>query len=125
MQNPDYFLDVRKPPNPIIAAISASSSGSSSAAFSFYTRNKCTSRYHENLLKTTSSRENTDQLEKSCHATPTWHQCSQITKVDENLNQMSIESLLTFFSFFFSRRWRFLSSSSCCCFNIRSSKSTR
>lgn len=31
--------------------------------------------------------------------------------------------VLTFLSFFRSRRWRFLSSSSCCCFKIRSSKS--
>lgn len=31
--------------------------------------------------------------------------------------------MLTFFSFFLSRRWRFRSSSSCCCFRIRSSRS--
>lgn len=31
--------------------------------------------------------------------------------------------VLTFFSFFLSRRWRFRSSSSCCCFIIRSSRS--
>lgn len=33
-----HFFDERKPPNPIIAATSGSTSGSSSAAFSFYTR---------------------------------------------------------------------------------------
>lgn len=32
----NYFLDEPKPPNPIIAAMSGSTSGSSSAAFSFW-----------------------------------------------------------------------------------------